>query len=44
VTARYLDHLTNGAAFEALERADLPELDGWRHDQEPGVGDGRVLS
>lgn len=28
VTARYLDHLTNGAAIEALERADLPELDG----------------
>jgi site-specific recombinase XerD len=27
VTARYLDHLTNGAAIEALERADLPELD-----------------
>jgi site-specific recombinase XerD len=26
VTARYLDHLTNGAAIEALERADLPEL------------------
>jgi site-specific recombinase XerD len=28
VTARYLDHLTNGAAIEAPERADLPELDG----------------
>jgi integrase len=26
VTTRYLDHLTNGAAIEALERADLPEL------------------
>jgi integrase/recombinase XerD len=37
VTARYLDHLTNGAAIaaiaaiaalEALERADLPEMEG----------------
>jgi integrase/recombinase XerC len=27
VTARYLDHLTNAAAIEALEAADLPELD-----------------
>lgn len=26
VTARYLDHLTNGQAIEALEAADLPEL------------------
>jgi integrase/recombinase XerD len=26
VTSRYLDHLTNGAAVEALEAADLPEL------------------
>jgi len=27
VTARYLDHLSNAAAIEALERAVLPELD-----------------
>lgn len=26
VTSRYLDHLTNGRAIEALEAADLPEL------------------
>jgi hypothetical protein len=29
VTARYLDHLTNGAAIEAPERADLAEPGGW---------------
>jgi integrase len=27
ITSRYLDHLTNGAAIEALESVDLPELD-----------------
>ncbi len=27
VTARYLDHLSNGAAIEALEAADMPYLD-----------------
>jgi site-specific recombinase XerD len=27
VTARYLDHLTNGEAVEALQGLDLPELD-----------------
>ena len=27
VTARYLDHLTNGEAIEALEALDLPALD-----------------
>jgi hypothetical protein len=26
VTARYLDHLTNGQAVSALETADLPPL------------------
>jgi site-specific recombinase XerD len=28
VTARYLDHLTNGQAVTALQSIDLPELDG----------------
>jgi integrase/recombinase XerD len=27
ITARYLDHLSNAAAIEALENADLPEMD-----------------
>ena len=27
VTARYLDHLTNAQAIEALQNADLPEVD-----------------
>jgi site-specific recombinase XerD len=28
VTSRYLDHLTNGQAVDALQGADLPEVDG----------------
>jgi integrase len=27
VTARYLDHLTNGQAVDALQAAELPALD-----------------
>ena len=38
VTARYLDHLTNGEAVAALETADLPSLPGdWAEPEPPPV-------